>query len=75
MEADVAPLGVGKVGSVMMKSRQGADHANHHRHRAGIPTEALIELHHLFMHRCLLADRRLEGLFLRGIRQLAIFSR
>jgi hypothetical protein len=74
MEAVVTFLGIGEIRCFMMEGRQGADHANHDRHRSGISPEALVKLDHLLVYRGILSDRSVKRLFLPGIWQLAILQ-
>ncbi len=54
---DLALLGIGDVGGVVIEGRQRADHAAHDRHGMGVATEAAKEGRQLLMHHRVARDR------------------
>jgi len=63
---------VGDVDAVVIEGAQCADRADHHRHRVGIPAEALEEALELLVDHAVVHDQIPEAGQFRGRRQLAV---
>ena len=74
VEADVALYGVGEVFVIVVEGRQGADHADHHRHRVRVTAEALVELGHLLVNHGVTLDDIDKFHLLLHVRQIAVLQ-
>ena len=72
VRGDHALLRIVDIGGVVIEGGEGADHADHHRHRVGIAPEAPVEVVDLLVHHRVLGDGGDEAVLLRRIRQLAV---
>ncbi len=69
---DLALLQVVDVEAVVVKGRQGADGAGHHRHRVGIAAETVEKAVELRVQHGVMGDGLFEFLELRGFRQFTV---
>ena len=69
---DLALLGVGDVGAVMIERAQRSYHAHHHGHGVSVAPETTVKGKHLFIEHGVVGDDILETGLLNGVWQFAV---